>query len=286
MTSDSAALDFSRSYCYYVPAGHSIWVRIQAECLCEVIDDDSGVQDEYVLGVRTQTGLRTDPPSDHLDPGYDFWMTFSRDFVYIKRNHASVHTNNPTRVPVGEFTATGWSLERVSSVPLSTPADILAALKRGERLTARTTFEAPGGRHSYRIEYPIKWADGDEVNDAFRVETGPVLLLNPEHVRAGVPVEFDDFTWSYLDYHDFSEVRCLIERPTSIFTGATYPASPDTPRRYAALTPDIVAAVKGTLFGRPGSALPDAELDLLLQTNHYSDVDVKPATTEIFSLDG
>lgn len=281
----TTSIDFSRSYCFYVPAGHSIWVRIQAECFCEVIDNESGERDEYVLGVRTQTGLRTDPPSDHLDPGYDFWMTFSRDFVYVKRNHASFHTNNPTRVPVGEFISTGWHLQPAEATPLDTPAAILDALKRAARLTARTEFTSEDGQRTYRIEYPIKWADGDDVKNAFRVETGPVLLLDPERVRTGTPVEFDDFTWSYLDYHDFMSVRCLMERPTSVLTGATYPASPETPRRHAALTTDQVAALRLRLFEDAASTITAGELEVLLQTNHYSDVAVRSARTEIYSLD-
>jgi len=121
------ATDFSRSYCYYVPQGHSIWVRIQAECVCEVINQASGERDVYVLGVRTQTGLRTEPPNDALDPGYDFWMTFSKKYVYVKRNHASYHTNNPTRVPVEAFVTTGWHLESAAARSILTPAEVLSA---------------------------------------------------------------------------------------------------------------------------------------------------------------
>jgi hypothetical protein len=246
----------------------------------------TGERDEYVLGVRTQTGLRTDPPSDALDPGYDFWMTFSKDFVYVKRNHASFHTNNPTRVPVSDFVSTGWHLQTTPAVPLTSAAGILNALQRGDRLTARTTFTSADRRRAYRIEYPIKWADGDPVKDAFRVETGPVLLLDPEPVRTGTPVEFDDFTWSYLDYHDFERVRCLIERPTSILTGATYPASADTPRRQPRLSVEQVSAIRQWLFASGDAPIGPEELDLLLQTNHYSHVEMRNAVTEIFTLDG
>ncbi len=58
MTQQEQVIDFSRSYCYYVPVGHTIWVRIQAECRCEVFDRAQGTSDEYVLGIRVQTGLR------------------------------------------------------------------------------------------------------------------------------------------------------------------------------------------------------------------------------------
>src|SRR5262245_27022255 len=90
------AIDFSRSFCHYVPRSDPLWVRIQIECRCEVFDRDAGQADEYLLTVRTQTGLRTEPPSDKLDPGYDFWMIFSRKHVYIKRVHTSSYNHNPS----------------------------------------------------------------------------------------------------------------------------------------------------------------------------------------------
>jgi hypothetical protein len=285
MVEQPTVTDFARSYCFYVPQGHTIWVRIQAECFCEVVDYATGESDEYVLGVRTQTGLRTDPPSDALDPGYDFWMTFSKKHVFVRRTHASAHTNNPTRVPVGEFVTTGWRLKSTPARQLHNPAEILQALQDGLLIVARTEFVSNDRSRGYRIEYPVKWADGDAVKDAFRVETGPVLLLDPEKVRAGVPPEFDDFRWAYLDYHGFDEVRCMIERPTSILTGATYPASPDTPRRHPALTGDQIAAIRDRLFSGWESPIPQDELERLFETDHYSDLAYLPASTTMFAVD-
>lgn len=276
--------DFARSYCYYVPAGYTIWVRIQAECWCRVIDAASGEADDYVLGVRTQTGLRTDPIDDALDPGYDFWMTFSARHVYVRRTHASAHTNNPTRVPVEEFVSTGWVLRPAPARQLKSAADILRALQAGERPVARTSFFNHDRSREYCIEYPIKWADGDPVKGAFRVETGPVLLLDPEQVRAGAPVAFDDFRWAYLDYHDFGQVRCLIERPTSVLTGSTYPASSETPRRHPPLTPDQRAALERYLFDADRLPIPPALLARLLETDHYSEIAHFPVETTIFAL--
>lgn len=286
MTAGEESIDFSRSYCWYVPAAHSIWVRIQAECICDVIDRETGAYDRYILGVRTQTGLRTDPPSDHLDPGYDFWMTFSEKFVYVKRNHASSSTNNPTRVPVGEFIETGWKLESVPARSLGSATDVYGALRAEERLTARTTFTALESSTDYRIEYPIKWAEGDPVKSAFRVETGPVLLLDPERVRAGEPVAFHDFTWAYLDYHDGESVRCLVEQPTSVLTGSTYSGSAETPPTQPRLTPGQRSDLERFLFESGSSPIPAAELRSILSTQHYSGVRVQRALTEMFSIDG
>jgi hypothetical protein len=285
MPARSQAIDFARSYCHYVPTGYTIWVRIQAECLCEVFDTATGERDQYVLGVRTQTGLRTDPPSDVLDPGYDFWMVFSRKYIFVRRTHTTSSANNPTRVPIEEFVSTGWQLTLADARPLADAGEILEALQAGARLVARTEFISADGQRGYRIEYPIKWADGDAVNDAFRVETGPVLLMDVEQAKVGAVPDFDDFQWSYLDYHSFNEVRYFRERPTPIFSGALFRGSPETPRRIPALTPEQLAQIESRLFEGWEPPVPVDQLRRLLETDHYSAVGTRPSTTAVFALD-
>ena len=70
------------------------------------------------MSVRTQTGLRSDPPSDVEDPGYDFWMIFSRRKVFIRRSHASAYVNCPSRLDADEFLESGWHLHRRAATPL------------------------------------------------------------------------------------------------------------------------------------------------------------------------
>ena len=111
-------------------ANRAVKAIIADRCVRRAVLEDAatGDTDTYVLGVRTQTGLRTEPANDALDPGYDFWMTFSKDHIFVRRNHASSHTNNPTKVPVSEFIESGWRLHPASGRPLETPAAVLAAL--------------------------------------------------------------------------------------------------------------------------------------------------------------
>jgi hypothetical protein len=278
------AIDFSRSFCYYVPRGHTIWVRIQVECRCEVFDRLAGRSEEYALSVRTQTGLRTEPPSDALDPGYDFWMIFSQRHVFIRRTHTSAYNRNPTRVPVSDFVATGWRFQPCPATPLGSAAEVLAALQAWRPVVARTEFTSVDGARGYAIEYPVTWADGDAERNAFRVETGPVVLLDPERVRVGESPEFDDFRWAYLDYHSIDRVRCFLERPTSILSGATYePAG--TSRRHPALTAEQVGQIEARLYEGWEPPIPVDDLRHLLQTDHYSAVAHLPAATTLFALD-
>ena len=282
---DPTAIDFARSFCYYVPRSQPIWVRIQAECRCEVVDRQTGHTDEYVLGVRTQTGLRTTPPSDALDPGYDFWMIFSRQHIFIRRGHTSAYTRNPTRVPVEEFVATGWQFQSAPATPLGISrcdpgrAASLAADRRADLVRQR--------RWCPRLRDRISGEMGRRRRHQRRLPRGdrPGRATRPDHVRAGTPPEFDDFQWAYLDYRSFAGVRCLLERPTSILSGATYPASPETPRRHPALSAEQVAQIEARLFEGWDSPIPPAALRQLLQTDHYSAVEGRQAETALFVLE-
>jgi hypothetical protein len=284
-TESVRATDFSRSFCYYIPQSTPIWVRMQIECRCELFDRTLGTAtaDEYLLTVRTQTGLRTKPVSATLDPGYDFWMIFSSREIFVRRTHASAYNNNPSRAELTEFVASGWHLHSCPATPLLAGASIRAALQEWKPVVARSTFMSPEGDRGWVIEYPVKWADGNP-DDTFRVETGPVLLLTPEREQAGKPLTFDDFQWAYLDYHSFDRVRCFLERPTSIFSGAAYQGSSRTRCRHPTLTEEQVAAIEERLYTGWEPPVPVDELKPLFRTDHYSAVVELPVTTELFAL--
>ena len=280
----TTAMDFSRSFCHYIPKSAAIWVRIQAECRCQVFDRGTNTSDEYILGVRTQTGLRTKPTSDALDPGYDFWMIFAKNHIFTRRVHTSSYNQNSTRNELDDFLNHDWRLQRCPAAPLRSGTEVTAALKAWKPLVARTEFASKDGSRTYTIEYPVKWADGNPDN-TFRVETGPVVLLDPERVQVGKSPNFADFQWAYLDYNSFDQVRCFLERPTSILSGATYKGSPKTPRRNPALTNEHVAQIERRLYSGWKPPIAAESLRKLLQTDHYSEVVNLPVVTKLFALE-
>ena len=281
----TTATDFSRSFCHYTATGEKrIWVRIQIECRCQIFDRSWGDSDEYLLTVKTQTGLRTQPPSDALDPGYDFWMIFSKKHVFIKRVHTSSYNHNPTRNKVEDFEATGWHLEPSPARELRSGAEIREALEAWLPLVARSEFVDADGLRGYVIEYPVKWADGNPDN-TFRIETGPVVLLDTEKVKVGQSPDFDDFQWAYLDYRSLDQVRCFLERSTSILSGATYQPPAHVPRRHPALTAEQVARIEGRLFEGWKPPIPVDQLRRLFQTDHHSAIAHLPVATKLYALE-
>jgi hypothetical protein len=276
------APDFSRSFCYCQPRPASIWVRIQIECRCEIFDRDNGTSDEYILGVRAQTGLHKDKS---IDPGYDFWVIFSRRYVYNKRVHTSSFNNNPNRVPVDEYGPLGWHIQQSKATPILSQEEFRSALQAWQPLTARTVFATSDGARGFAIEYPIKWADFDTRAGAFRVETGPVILLDQKRALVGADLKFEDFQWAYLDYHSFDEVRCFLEHPTSILANAAYATAATTPSPNPLLTAKQVDQIEKRLFTGWKPPVPASVLQKLFQTNHYSDVTNRPASTSIYALE-
>ncbi len=284
------AVDFARSFFYYTPREKTFTVRIQIECRLVVLDGDAETSDEYLLGVRTQTGLRGDPPSDAVDPGYDFWMIMAPGQINIRRNHASMYNANPSVAPFEAFASTGRHVTRVAAERLDSVADVSRAVNAFRPVVARTRFASENGAHGYAIEYPVKWADGDAHDAMFRVETGPVLLTDADRARAGERLSPDDFDWAYLDYHGFDQVRCFLERSTSVLSGATAPGAAHEGqhggRRNPALGPDDLDAIRKAIDDAPAQGIAGGDLHRLLETNHYSAVDHRPAITEMFALGG
>ncbi len=275
-------IDFSRSFMHYVPRTEPIWVRIQLECCCDIVDRASGRRDRYLLGVRTQTGLRTMPPSDVLDPGYDFWMIFSDKNTYIRRTHTSAGSNNPSVLPHGTFVERGWHLQPAAARRLRNGQEIREALRGWKRVVARTELESDDGSRSCVIQYPVKWADGND-NGTFRVETGPVLLLDANRNEVGEPAEFDDFRWAYLDYRSFDKARIFLERPTSILSGTAHKG---VNRKSApALTPAQIEQIEQRLYS--GWEMPVAEdaMREIFKTDHFSEVARRGVKTSLFALD-
>ena len=284
------AIDFARSFFYYRPRGKTFTVRIQIECRLVVLDGDAETSDEYLLGVRTQTGLRGDPPSETVDPGYDFWMIMAPGQIYVRRNHASMYNDNPSVAPFEAFAGTGRHVTRVAAEELDSVADVSRAVNAFRPVVARTRFTSEDGARGYAIEYSVKWADGDVHDAMFRVETGPVLLTDADRARTGERLLLDDFDWAYLDYHGFDQVRCLLERSTSVLSGATAPGTAHEGqrggRRNPAVDPDDLATIRQAIDDAPAPGIAGGDLHRLLETNHFSAVEHRPAITEMFALGG
>ncbi|MFB3904610.1 MAG: hypothetical protein ACE15E_14265 [Acidobacteriota bacterium] len=271
-----AAIDFSRSFFHYVPPDVDIWVRIQLDCRGEILDRRTGSSDEYVSSVRVQTGLQ-----GGADAGYDFWFIFGARHFYTRRSHVSYYSRNPSVRPISYFSSSGMQLARRPARLLSNGSEIRDALRSWKEVTARTEFESRDGNFVYAVEYPVKWADGND-DGSFRVETGPVVLLDPEKARPGTDPGFDDFQWAYFDLRGFDQARIFLERPTSILSGATFN---DKDRRNPPLSAEQIARVRERLFSGWEPPLPREQLESLFSTERFSVTVSRRVRTALFALE-
>src|SRR4029079_1419751 len=110
-----------------------------------------------------------------------------KDHVFTKRSNSSAYLNNPTVLTLDQFGEAKWHLQQVPVEPIKAAGAMRSALEQWRELTARTTFTSDDGARQFTIEYPVKWADFHLDSTGFRVETGPIFLLNPNDVRVGSP---------------------------------------------------------------------------------------------------
>lgn len=252
-----------------------------------VNDTATSQSDEYVLGVMAKTGLSTDPKTGVVAPGYDYSIIFSKDHVFTKRSHSSAYLNNPTVLTLEQFGEAKWHLRQAPAEPIQSAAALRAALEQWRELTARTTFPSADGAREYTIEYPVKWADFNLDSSGFRVETGPVILLDPNHVQVGKLPQFADFQWAHFDYRTFDKVRCLMEQPTSILADAAFtPPKEDgrEVRETAALTSVQIGSLRQAIHSNSNSHLSPETLDHLLSTDHYSLAKEFSVRTDIYAF--
>jgi hypothetical protein len=286
--SGGAVTDFARSFLYCSPNKSGIWVRIQMECHCRLIDKASGKTDEFALGVVAKTGLTKDPKSGGITPGYDYWLIFGKDKLYTRRTHATVYCANPTTLTEADFGKFGWRLQPAPATPLREAADVKQAVESYKRLVARTEFPSADGARSYVIDYPVKWVDCGVERKTYRVETGPLVLLDPDHVKVGQPPALEDFRWAHVDFHDADQVRLLLDRPTPILSEAAFfPPTEDKRevRPNPPMTAEQVKIIEDRLFGDWAAPIPQAAMRELFSTDHYSDMAEKKVTNSLFAID-
>ena len=289
VASTTEAIDFPSSYLYCAPTKSGIWVRVQMECLGTLKDVANGESNEFVMGVMAKTGLVPVAGTRKMAPGYDYTIIFSKTHVFTKRSHSSAYLNNPTVLELKDFGEANWRFHRVAAEPLMSIADIRKAIESWRRMTAKTVFTSADGKRQFSIEYPVKWADYSLKTEGFRIETGPVFLMNPDKLRVGSTPAFEDFQWAHVDFHSFDRVRCLLEQPTSILADATFTPPAEDGREHratVALTDTQIKEINDALFSGNHISLPRASLESLLTTDQYSRANDVSVSNELYALTG
>jgi hypothetical protein len=99
------------------------------------------------------------------------------------------------------------------ATPLATEAAVIAAIRAGESLVARTEIWDATGRVRATLEYPIKTINFHAERGRVQVDTGPVLL--PDFAATGQHW-IDRLALAHIGYNTFDRAEFIIRRPTPI----------------------------------------------------------------------
>jgi hypothetical protein len=226
-------LDFARSYVLWTRVhnptdrrtpGHQPWgnsARILFDARCTVTDAGAGEQDVFFLS----TPCRAE------------WMYRDEQiFVVPSADYRAIHSATRYR-PIGrrlteDDPADDAGLHRPSDLapaffigyelvarvlprvtPLPTEAAVIAAIRAGESLVARTEIWDATERVRATLEYPIKTINFHVERARVQVDTGPVLL--PDFAAADAHW-IDRLALAHIGYNTFDRAEFVIRRPTPI----------------------------------------------------------------------
>ena len=104
---------------------------------------------------------------------------------------------------------------------LETPQEIRAAIQSNSPINGRTTCVDQDGRTSIQLDYPVKCCNWAHDHGGWQVDTGPVLMPDPDAEMGDLPVS--RLNAAYIVYNSADWAEVALRRPTSIRGGGRTP---------------------------------------------------------------
>ncbi len=168
--------------------------RFPLECVCRVTHGTAAgaVTVEYAHGASCKAEQVHVPENIWHEPAADMCLIASCDeFLVIKswdRNNRGVMLNPASLGPQPErqagrcedaFTELQIVRREIAGRLLTTTDEIVKAVIGNSPLVSQTEFTTPEGAHVW-IEYPVKVVNASEREMFYQVDTGPILVPDPE----------------------------------------------------------------------------------------------------------
>ncbi|NQT17283.1 MAG: hypothetical protein HQ582_31300 [Planctomycetes bacterium] len=214
MTWDFPPTPDSRPYARHnCPLGNM--ARIQVDAIVDVIDDEAGQSDRFVLiaACRTEWVYAEDRlfqiPSREYRNIYS--LTQQRPMACgITDDGATTHGH-----PVSDqFRSLEIDVKTFAQTRVQkTPAEINAAVAANLPLVARTTVRDPTRPMRYVLEYPIRTMNFRPENASFQVDTGPLLAPDFDSAEARA---IDRLEMAHVAYNRLDRAEFIFRRPTPI----------------------------------------------------------------------
>ena len=203
--------------------------RILLECVCEIVDNETGTAQTFVMGASCKTERVGVDRDIWIHPNADFVPILSQDRYLIVKTYEVANMGVPFFPPSrgmqperqAGYVADAYDnirldVRRVEGEILETPAQIVEAMldRSGPPLVGRTVIQE--GRYTAVLEFPVKTMNASERDFIYQTDTGPVLMPDfsrePDDLIVGLEMAFVAFNCP--DWAEF-----VVRVPTSVGEG-------------------------------------------------------------------
>ena len=203
--------------------------RILLECVCEIVDNETGTAQTFVMGASCKTERVGVDRDIWIHPNADFVPILSQDRYLIVKTYEVANMGVPFFPPSrgmqperqAGYVADAYDnirldVRRVEGEILETPAQIVEATldRSGPPLVGRTVIQE--GRYTAVLEFPVKTMNASERDFIYQTDTGPILMPDfsrePDDLIAGLEMAYVAFNCP--DWAEF-----VVRVPTSVGEG-------------------------------------------------------------------
>jgi hypothetical protein len=203
--------------------------RILLECVCEIVDNETGAAQTFVMGASCKTERVGVEQDIWIHPNADFVPILSQDRYLIVKTYQVANMGVPFYPPsrgmqperqVGNvadaYDNLRLDVRRVEGEILDSAAQIVGATldPSGPPLVGRTVIQE--GRYTAVLEFPVKTMNASERDFIYQTDTGPVLMPDfsrePDDLITGLEMAYVAFNCP--DWAEF-----VVRVPTSVGEG-------------------------------------------------------------------
>jgi hypothetical protein len=203
--------------------------RILLECVCEIVDNETGAAQTFVMGASCKTERVGVEQDIWIHPNADFVPILSQDRYLIVKTYQVANMGVPFYPPsrgmqperqagyvADAYDNLSLDVRRVEGEILDSAAQIVEATldPSGPPLVGRTVIQE--GRYTAVLEFPVKTMNASERDFIYQTDTGPVLMPDfsrePDDLIAGLEMAFVAF--NSPDWAEF-----VVRVPTSVGEG-------------------------------------------------------------------
>jgi hypothetical protein len=203
--------------------------RLQLECRCWLTPEGAGPPAAYALTASCKAEQVNVPEDIWHEPGADMCLAASADEFLVVKSWDRVDRGvrlSPPELGVQPERQAGKNADAfdrlridVREAPgrlLGTTADVIAAGLEGRPVVSQSEFPAPGGGR-VRLEYPVKVLNVSERDGFYQVDTGPVLVPDPEAFDGTHAISC--LRLAYIAHNSLGCTELLVNVPTPVGGG-------------------------------------------------------------------